>query len=71
MNKNLGKADRIIRLIGAVVLFDLAARKTMTGFWDILLFAIAIILLVTALVGLCPIYAMFGFRTCSNRKISS
>jgi hypothetical protein len=71
MKKNLGKTDRIIRSIIAVVLFDLAARKTMTGFWDILLFVLAIILLVTAFVGLCPLYAIFGIKSCSDKKITN
>jgi len=63
MIKNEGPADRIIRVViaaasvaGAMV----AGPSTILG---IVLFVVAGVMLVTAAVGVCPLYRMFGMST--------
>lgn len=63
---NIGKIDRLIRIIAAVVLIVLHYTKvTPTQYGDISL-VIAAILAMTSLRKCCPLYALMGFGTCSN-----
>jgi hypothetical protein len=68
MKQNIGNADRIIRLIAAVVLIDLAASNFLSGVVSMVAWFVAIIFLLTAAVGFCPVYRIFGFRTISKRR---
>lgn len=60
MNTNIGHADRAIRVLLGLGLLALAfiGPKTAWGY-------IGIVPLLTALVGFCPAYRLFGFRTCA------
>ncbi len=61
MTRNMGTADRAIRLIlGAVVLGLFGA---LTGPWKYLTL-LGLIPVGTALTGNCPLYTLFGFSTC-------
>ncbi len=64
MKKNVGNTDRIIRLIVAVVVAILFFNNIITGTLGIALMVLAVIFLLTGLVSFCPIYAIFGIRTC-------
>lgn len=68
MKKNLGNADKIIRLILAVVLGALYFSGTVTGTTGYVLLALGAIFVVTSLVGFCPIYAIVGLNTCPTKK---
>lgn len=59
MQTNVGKIDRILRIIAGLVLISLVfvGPKTMWGL-------IGVIPLVTAFVGFCPAYRILGIRTC-------
>lgn len=59
MNKNVGTADKIIRLTIAAVLIGLSATGTI-GWWG---YVVAMIPLVTGLISWCPIYASGGIST--------
>lgn len=65
MKRNESTIDRSIRAIAAVVAF--IAAYTVGGTWAIVLAVVGLILLVTAAVGFCPLYAPFGLNTCKNR----
>ena len=59
---NVGMADRVIRIILAVVITAAAIYfKSWFGL-------IALVPLVTAFVRWCPAYAPFGLSTCSSEK---
>lgn len=58
MNKNIGSADRWIRIIVGVVLIALAITGTI-GAWG----WIGIIPLATALINFCPLYRILGIST--------
>lgn len=58
--RNQAQIDRIIRVVAGVALTALAA---VTSQW--LLAIPGVILLVTGLLGFCPLYRILGFSTCS------
>jgi hypothetical protein len=60
---NIGKVDRIIRVVIGVLII---AWGLMNNNW---LGAIGLIPLGTALVGWCPLYAIFGINTGCKKKI--
>ena len=64
MKKNMGSADRIIRVIIAAVVAVLFFTKIVTGTLGIILLVVAGIFLLTSVVSFCPLYAPFGLSTC-------
>ena len=65
--KNMGKADRIIRVIIAVVVGILFYTKVITGTLAIVLLIFAGVFLLTSLVSTCPLYLPFGIKTCKTK----
>ena len=68
MKKNMGKPDRIIRIILAIVMSTLAMTGLVTGTLAIILLAVAGIFLLTSIVSMCPLYNIIGFNTCPRNK---
>ncbi len=68
MKKNMGLADRIIRLVIAAILAYLYFSGTVTSTLGIVLLVLAIVFVLTSLIGFCPLYAPFGIKTCSSTK---
>lgn len=68
MKKNMGTADRIIRLIIAAIIAFLYYNGTITGTVGIVLIVLAIVFALTSLVSFCPLYTLFGIRTCPEEK---
>lgn len=64
MKKNMGSADRIIRLVLAAVMIYLAYSGTVTGIVATILYVLAIVFVLTSLVRTCPLYMPFGLSTC-------
>ncbi len=64
MKKNMGTADRVIRLIIAAIVGVLFFTDTITGTLGIVLLALAGIFVLTSLISFCPLYAPFGISTC-------
>jgi len=60
--KNVGSADRAIRLILGLVI--IAIGYYYQSWWG----AIGIVPIFTALIGWCPAYMPFGINTCSTKK---
>jgi len=63
MTKNIGNIERIIRIVGGLVLVALAATNTV-GVWGWL----GLVPLATGLVGWCPPYSLLGINTCKNKN---
>ena len=63
MKKNVGTADRIIRAIMAVAIIALYFAGQITGTAVVILGILAVILLATSLVGICPAYLLLGIST--------
>jgi len=67
MKRNTGDIDRAIRAILGLVLIALAVTGTV-GVWGWIGIVIGIVLLLTAIFGFCPAYAIFGTNTCPTKK---
>lgn len=63
MSVNLGTVDRVLRVIIGLALLSLVFVGPQT-YWGLL----GLVLIATALVRFCPLYALFGIRTCSLRS---
>jgi len=62
--KNIGLIDQIIR--GILGLFFVYLSKIILGknfILSAIIFIVALILIITALTGFCPLYKIFGFNT--------
>jgi fatty acid desaturase len=60
---NVGTADRIARIVIGLALIGLTLSGTI-GVWG----WIGIVPLITASLGTCPLYTVFGFSTCPMKK---
>lgn len=68
MIKNIGQTDKIIRIVLAVILAGLDWFKVFgEGAISWVLSIAAVILLVTALIGHCPLYKILGKSTCEMK----
>ena len=67
MKINESPADRIIRSIVGVVLIALGLFGVATGAWLYVAYVLGAILLVTGIVGFCPLYRVFNFSTVKNK----
>lgn len=68
MKKNMGTADRLIRVIIAALIAVLYLTGVIEGTLGIVLLALAVIFVLTSLVKVCPLYLPFGIRTCARDK---
>jgi hypothetical protein len=66
MKKNMGSLDRIIRIALAVIIAILYFANVISGTWAIILGILALVFLVTGLVGVCPLYKLIGTSTLKN-----
>lgn len=67
MTKNVGTVDRVIRLLIAVAVAVLYFTGVISGTLAIILGILAVILLVTSIIGFCPLYAPFKLSTVSKK----
>ena len=63
MKKNIGKIDRVIRILVAVVFIVLYFTNVISGTLAIILLALSAIFILTSILGLCPLYLLFGLKT--------
>ena len=63
MKRNMSNVDRLIRAIIAVLLVYLYIGGLVTGAFGIILVVLGVILLITSVLGFCPIYALLKFST--------
>ncbi|HTR28249.1 MAG TPA: DUF2892 domain-containing protein [Puia sp.] len=68
MKKNEGVVDCFVRFFISVILVNLAIQKTVTGFWNSLLWIFAGIFFLTAYLGWSPFYAIFRIHTNRRKK---
>lgn len=67
MKRNMATFDRAGRIVIAALLVFLSLGTGMLGgvlFWIAL--AVAVIFVVTAVLGNCPLYSILGFKTCRD-----
>ena len=65
MKMNEGTLDRVLRVIGGVVILTLVfvGPKTPWGY-------LGLIPLVTGIVGFCPLYALLRLNTCGAKRLT-
>ena len=63
MKQNMGTIDRVIRLIAAVIIAVLYFTGQISGTLAIVLGVVAVIFLVTSLIGWCPAYLPIKLST--------
>jgi hypothetical protein len=68
MKKNMGSADRIIRIVLAIVVAILYFTDQISGLAAIILGAFAIIFLLTSLMSFCPLYVPFKLSTAKKSE---
>ncbi len=64
MNANVGKLDRIVRIVAGIVLAVLYFNGTLTGTLGVVLLVVGIVLILTALIKFCPLYRVIGMSSC-------
>jgi hypothetical protein len=69
---NMGSADRKLRaFVVAPVLVVVGVLFGPAGWLAILLYALAVVMLATAAAGSCPLYTLFGLRTCPLQRATT
>lgn len=68
MKKNMGSADRIIRVLIAAVLAFLYFNGTISGTLGIVAVVAAVVFVATSLISFCPLYPLLGINTCPAKK---
>ncbi len=63
MNKNMGNADRILRVLIAIVLIILSFTWFQSGVLSTILLVIAAVFIVTSIFGVCPLYSLFHLNS--------
>ena len=65
--KNVGMIDRVIRILLGIILLYLFVVNMVAAPWSYLVALIGLILLVTGIVGSCPLYSMLGMNTLGKK----
>jgi hypothetical protein len=63
MKKNMGLADKIIRILIAAVVVVLYFTNVLSGTLAIILLILSGIFILTSLISFCPLYLPFGINT--------
>ncbi len=68
MTRNMGIADRALRLAVAAVLVFLALGTSVlgSGLWMWAALAVAGVFTLTSFVAICPLYPLIGLKTCKE-----
>jgi len=68
MKKNMGNVDRIIRILIAAVIAYLSYAGKIQGTLNLVLVILAVVFLLTSLLGFCPLYVPFKISTNKAKK---
>ena len=63
MKNNMGVVDRVIRLLIVVAIAILYFTNLISGTLALILGILAVVFLLTSLLGFCPLYLPFGIST--------
>jgi len=63
MKKNMGYADRVIRILAAVIVIGLYFTNIISGTIAVILLIISAVFILTSFVSFCPLYYPFGIST--------
>ncbi|MFD2915779.1 YgaP family membrane protein [Psychroserpens luteus] len=68
MKVNMGKNDKVIRIVIAIVIAVLYWQGIIEGTLAYILLALSAIFVLTSLISFCPLYTLFGTNTCKVKK---
>ena len=68
MKKNMGNADKTVRILIAIVIGILYFTNVISGTLGLVLLILAAVFVLTSLLGTCPLYAPLGISTCKVKK---
>jgi hypothetical protein len=68
MSSNVGPIDRVVRFVVAALAVVAAVAVGVGTVGGIILLVVGGVMLVTGLVGFCPLYRVFGVNTCKLPK---
>jgi hypothetical protein len=68
MTTNVGTLDRVVRIALAIVFSILYFTGTVTGTAGVTLLVLGGVFVLTAVVGTCGLYSIFGISTCPAKK---
>jgi len=68
MKKNMGTVDRVLRLLEAVLLVVLYLTGVVSGVLCIICLIIALMFVVTSILGFCPLYVPLGINTGKKKE---
>jgi len=63
MVKNMGKVDKVIRLVSALIVGVLIITGNLVGTAAVILGILALVFLATSAIGTCPLYIPFKIST--------
>lgn len=64
----MGGADRIVRIVAAVVIGVLFWQGIISGTLAYVLLALAAVFVLTSFISFCPLYSLVGLNTCKVKK---
>ena len=68
MKKNIGTADKAIRILVAVVIAVLYFTNVISGTLAIVLGILAVVFILTSFISFCPLYLPFGINTLKKKR---
>jgi hypothetical protein len=64
MKKNMGAADKIIRVLVALIVGILIYANVLSGTWALVAGIVSLVFVATSLFSFCPLYTLLGLSTC-------
>jgi hypothetical protein len=68
MKKNMGKLDRAIRTVLAILFIASYALGFVSGLLGSVVLVLAVVFLLTSVISFCPLYTLLGLTTCKSEK---
>lgn len=70
MRRNMGTLDRVLRALVVAPIALIAGLVAGAGTpLGVILIIVAAVMLATAAIGFCPLYAPFGLKTCPRKMV--
>ena len=67
MKKNMGAADKTIRVLLALTFIYLYAYEYITGTLGLVLMLVTLFFNISGITGYCPLYGVLGINTCKRK----
>ncbi|MBI2270167.1 MAG: DUF2892 domain-containing protein [Bacteroidetes bacterium] len=68
MKSNVGTADKVVRILAALIIGALYFTHKISGTTAVVLLILAGIFIVTSFISFCPLYWPFGISTCKKES---